>query len=136
MLCFLHIPDRPRLFSVCRTALKPGGGIYIEDYALRRPLTPQEAETLRTKVQCPYLPDVGTYESDLRGAGFTAVSLRDVTAEWTSFTADRLAGFRGARARQIAVHGEETVANLEDFYAAVAGLFAAGAITGVKILAR
>lgn len=31
-LCFLHIPERPKLFAACRAALKPGGVMYVEDF--------------------------------------------------------------------------------------------------------
>jgi cyclopropane fatty-acyl-phospholipid synthase-like methyltransferase len=135
MLCFLHIPDRARLFQVCRAALGDKGKLYVEDFALRRKATPQEAEALAVKVQCPYLPTAEEYRQHFLGAGFRHVEIADVTEDWTSFTADRLAAYRSARDRNIAIHGAGVVEGLEDFYATVAELFADGAISGVKITA-
>jgi cyclopropane fatty-acyl-phospholipid synthase-like methyltransferase len=135
MLCFLHIPDRARLFSVCRSVLKKGGALYIEDFGRNRDATPAETEALAIKVQCPHVPTLEEYRSDLSAAGFAAVQLTDATADWTAFTASRLAAYRAARDRNITIHGAEIVDGLEDFYATVAGLFSNGLIAGVKITA-
>jgi cyclopropane fatty-acyl-phospholipid synthase-like methyltransferase len=135
MLCFLHIPDRARLFAVCRAAFGEKGKLYVEDFAQRRKARASEAEALAAKVQCPYLPTVEEYRQHFLGAGFQHIEIADVTGDWTSFTAERLAAYRSARPRNIAIHGAEVVEGLEDFYATVAGLFADGAISGVKITA-
>jgi cyclopropane fatty-acyl-phospholipid synthase-like methyltransferase len=135
MLCFLHIPDRARLFAVCRSALKKSGSIYIEDFGRNRNATPAETEALAVKVQCPHVPTPDEYRSDLAGAGFAAVQLTDMTADWTAYTASRLAAYRAARDRNVSIHGAEIVDGLDDFYATVAGLFASGLIAGVKITA-
>ena len=42
LLCMLHIPDKARLFAACRAALKPGGAMYIEDFARARTLSAAE----------------------------------------------------------------------------------------------
>jgi len=59
-----------------------------------------------------------------------------VTEQWTGFTAGRLEEFRAGRDRNVAVHGLDIVDGLDDFYSTVAGLFATGVITGLKIVAR
>jgi len=135
-LCFLHIPDRKRLLAACRSALRPDGGIYVEDFGKPRHHTPAEEEALRVKVQCPYLPTREDYGEQLQAAGFRQASLHDVTESWKRFTADRLAAFRANRKRNIALHGHDLVDGLDDFYATVAGLFQVGAISGLKITAR
>jgi cyclopropane fatty-acyl-phospholipid synthase-like methyltransferase len=135
MLCFLHIPDREKLLSVCRAALRKEGVLYAEDFVRRRKATAAEAHSLATKVQCLYLPSAEEYRQQLEAAGFGNVRLIDVTAEWTVYTAERLAAYRAAGPRNIALHGKEAVEDLEDFFATVAGLFADGAISGVKITA-
>jgi cyclopropane fatty-acyl-phospholipid synthase-like methyltransferase len=136
LLCFLHIADRATLFRNCRAALKAGGALYIEDYGLRRALSVDEMESLAVKVQCPFLPTVEDYRDDLRQAGFNHVDVVDVTEDWKTFTSARLSAFRAGRARHVALHGEALVAGLDDFYATVARLFAGGAISGLKIVAR
>ena len=135
-LCFLHIPDRVKLFAACRAALKPEGVMYIEDFGKSRALSADEAEALSVKVQCAGLPGRAEYETHLVAAGFPEVSMNDVTGAWKDFTASRLAMFRTARPRNIEVHGQEIVDDLDDFYGAVAQLFQVGAIAGLKIIAR
>ena len=135
-LCFLHIPDKVKLFAACRSALKPGGVMFIEDYGKPRDLFADEIEALSVKVQCSGLPRPEEYEAHLVETGFSDVQMTDVTSDWTDFTATRLAMFRSMRARNVDVHGLEIVDGLDDFYGTVANLFQAGAIAGLKIIAR
>jgi sarcosine/dimethylglycine N-methyltransferase len=134
-LAVLHIPDRGRLFAACHRALVPGGGMYIEDFTLRSEPTPAQREALRVKVQCPYVPPPDVYRQDILDAGFERVDLEDVTADWTAFTAERLAAFRSDRDRLVRVHGEEVADGLEDFFATMAGLYADGVLGGARITA-
>lgn len=134
-LCFLHIPDRSSLLAACRAALRRGGLMFVEDFGKRRALTEAEAEALRIKVQCPYLPANADYERALKAAGFAEATLHDVTESWRGFTAERLQMFRNSRKRNVAIHGHDLVDGLDDFYATVAGLFQVGAISGLKITA-
>jgi cyclopropane fatty-acyl-phospholipid synthase-like methyltransferase len=135
-LVFLHIPDRVRLFAACHQALRPGAGMYIEDFTLLSEPTPEQREALRVKVQCPYVPSPEVYVEDIAGAGFASVEFEDVTADWTAFTAERAASFRTSRDRQVRVHGGEVAAGLEDFFETMAGLYADGVLGGARIVAR
>ncbi len=135
-LVFLHIPDRARLFAACHRALRPGAGMYIEDFTLLSEPTPEQREALRVKVQCPYVPSPEVYRTDLAGAGFPTVDFEDVTDEWTAYTAERAAAFRSSRDRQVRVHGAEVAAGLEDFFDTMAGLYADGVLGGARIVAR
>lgn len=135
MLCFLHIPDRSRLFEICRNAMTPGAVLYIEDYGRHREATAEEAMALAAKVQCPFVPSIDEYRHHLADAGFGHVELDDVTQQWTAFTATRLAAYRDNRGRNIAVHGVDVVNGLDDFYATVEGLFSGGLIAGLRITA-
>ncbi len=110
--------------------------MYVEDFGRTREPSPVEADMLRVKVQCPYLPTSTGYEADLRTAGFDTISIHDVTQDWTGFTVERLAQFRANRHRNERVHGKDLVDGLDDFYATVSGLFVGGAISGLKIVAR
>lgn len=133
LLCMLHIPDKPRLFAACRKALKPGRSMYIEDFALARPLTATEAETLATKVQCRDLPTPAEYRAHLQTAGFPHTTLTDVTPDWRAFSASRVQAFTAARAANEAIHGPAIVADLLDFYRSVDDLWQSGALTGLRI---
>lgn len=136
LLCMLHIPDKARLFAACRAALKPGQAMYIEDFAEARPLTASEDRTLAVKVQSSQLPTPDDYRAHLERAGFADVTLTDVTQDWRAVSAARVQAARDGRAANLAVHGPEIVAGLEDFYDAVDGLWQGGALTGLRILAR
>lgn len=136
MLCMLHIPDKPRLFAAARAALKPGRAMYIEDFARARPLSAAETESLAVKVQAVDLPTPAEYRAHLQAAGFTEITLQDVTAEWRHFSAGRVNAARATRAAQVALHGESTVAGLEDFYEAVDALWQGGALTGLRVVAQ
>jgi len=136
LLCFLHIPDKARLFAACRAALKPGVAMYIEDFGKSRELSAEEAQALSVKVQCAALPWPADYRAHLLSAGFSTVKLDDVSVEWRDATARRYADFRKARARNMEVHGAGIVDGLDDFYGSVARLWQDGAVAGLKIVAR
>lgn len=147
ILCFLHIPDRARLFSECRASLMPvakdpggrGGGaprrMYIEDFVLLREPTASQWAGLKSKVLCSYLPSKEEYSAQLEAAGFGTVEVTDVTAPWTRFVAERLAAFRDRRAVHVELHGESVTQGLEDFYTFVSSMFTEGVIGGVRIVA-
>jgi cyclopropane fatty-acyl-phospholipid synthase-like methyltransferase len=135
-LAILHIPDRARLFAACHRALRPGGGMYIEDFTLRGELTAAQREALRVKVQSPYVPPPDIYRGQILAAGFETAEIEDVSDDWTAYTAGRLAAFRADRERLVRVHGEDVAEGLEDFYATMAGLYADGVLGGARILAH
>lgn len=135
MLCFLHIPDRDTLFAHCATTLRPGAVMFIDDYYARQPLTDTDSATLRDKVYCPYLPGLDRYIADVEGAGFVDVAVVDKTDDWTSFVVDRLSAFRANEADLAERYGPTTVAELDDFYAAVVDLFTSGRLGGLRLTA-
>ena len=59
-----------------------------------------------------------------------------MTADWSGYTRARAEAFKRERARHVRVHGAEVVANMEDFYEMMAGLFAGGNLGGVRVTAR
>jgi len=134
-LVFLHIADRRRLFAACRGALRDGGRMYVEDFSKRREPSPAQWDALGEKVRCTYLPTAAEYRTALEDAGFRDIVVEDLSADWTAYTADRLARFRERRARHVAVYGTDVAAGLDDFFATIAGLYAGGVLGGVRILA-
>lgn len=135
-LCFLHIADHDRLFSVCHELLTERGQMFVEDFVQRQEPTSRQRDDLRIKVACPSLPDATTYTDRLTRAGFVLSHVEDMTRSWRDFTAERLLSFRAARARHVKVHGVDIANGLDDFYATVAGLFADGVVGGLRIHAR
>jgi len=136
MLCFLHIPDRGRLFTSCAAALQPGGRMFIDDYYERGRLTDEEKAQLADTVYCTYLPDQDTYVADVEAAGFTDVRVTDKTSDWSAFVLDRLARFRAARGDLVARYDEATVDSLDHFYSTVVDLFVGRNLGGLRLTAR
>ena len=130
-LTFLHIPDRPTLYSNCFAAMKPGTGIYVEDYFERNPLSDQDKRVLRREVYCDCVPTMSEYFNELSEAGFTRIELVDKSAQWTEFVVERQSAFENARERNENLHGSKIVNSLSEFYSAIVNLFTAGNLGGV-----
>ncbi len=130
-LTFLHIPDRPVLYRNCHAALKPGAGLYVEDYFERKPLSDQDKLLLSREVCCDHVPTMAAYFDELSEAGFTRIGLVDKSVEWTRFVVERQAAFENARKRNENLHGKKVVNGLSEFYSAIVDLFTAGNLGGV-----
>jgi hypothetical protein len=122
------------LLSRCLAALKPGGGIYIEDFTCKAAFTAGETQTLQDKVYCHYVPTENEYVDQLGAAGFTDVECIDLTASWSEFVAARRDGYRADDTRLRDVHNDSVVDGLNDFYDAVVGLFRGGHLGGARII--
>ena len=134
-LTFLHIPDRHTLYTRCFEALKPGAGIYAEDFFDRNALTQAERRVLSVDVASDYTPHFETYRAQLTSAGFVDIELTDMSESWTVYSAERVAGYRDSWDSNVALHGRELVAGLDHFYSAVDGLFKGGNFGGLRIAA-
>ena len=134
-LTFLHIPDRNHLYQQCFNALKPGGGIYVEDYFERRNLTTGEREALSKEVFCDHVPSMKKYHSELAEAGFENIALEDVSESWTDFVSERKQIFECARDRNVSLHGQAVVDGLTEFYSTIVRLFQAGNLGGISFVA-
>ncbi len=134
-LVFLHIPKRTHLYARCREALRPGGTMYVEDYFERGALTNEERGMLAEKVYCRHLPRLDGLRRDLDRAGFARVEIEDVTAFWTELVTERAETWRADREREVALHGEEVFAGLDDFYSSIARLFQGGNLGGMRLVA-
>lgn len=135
-LTFLHIPDRNRLYKECYKALKPGAGIYVEDYFASAPLTESEQKDLAVHVYCERVPSMDDYQIELTETGFENIRLVDMSKTWTEFVVDRLQKFEAAHERNLNLHGVEIVEGLTEFYTTVVNLFKVGNLGGIKFAAN
>ena len=135
-LTFLHIPDRATLYRRCFESLKPGAGMYVEDYFVRGLLSAAERRSLAEDIFCEHVPTRAELATELVAAGFETPELIDVSESWTQFVVARLGSFRAAREANLALHGAEIVDGLDEFYAAVVELFCGGNLGGVRIAVR
>lgn len=136
LLVFLHIPERPRLFTSCLKVLEPGGAIYIEDFAKLSEPSRDDWRALGEKVYCCYLPTPEGYVEDLHAAGFRNIEAHDLTSSWKAFTANRAKEFQAHYARNAEIHGRHVADGLNDFYSTVAVLYERGVLGGLRITAR
>lgn len=134
-LTFLHIPDRRLLYQRCFSALKPGGGVYVEDYFERHNLTTAERKALRKDVFCDHVPSMENYTRELAEAGFVDIELEDVSESWTEFVSERKQVFECTRKRNVALHGQAVVSGLEEFYTTIVRLFQGGNLGGISFVA-
>jgi cyclopropane fatty-acyl-phospholipid synthase-like methyltransferase len=135
-LALYHIPNREKLLGQCHKLLKSGGKFYTEDLCSRGQFSPEELQGLEDDLYAISLPDTNDYLNDLRQAGFEIEYFEDMSDNWSEFTRTRLASYRADHQRQVRVHGEATVAALEEFYSAVNKYFQSGKLAGVRLLAR
>ncbi|MEM6941115.1 MAG: class I SAM-dependent methyltransferase [Pseudomonadota bacterium] len=132
-LALFHIPDRAAYLSRIALALKPKGGLFVEDlYFLSAPPA-DELDDFKRHLFPQSLVDLTTYQETLIAAGLEVQSLSDMTADWTFFTAERLQAFRAQRASYEAVHGADGFTVIETFYDKMAGYFARGLVGGLRL---
>ena len=135
-LALFHIPDRPAYLAKIAGALKPGGMLFAEDLYAIAPPPADEAEDFQNHLFPNSLVPLADYRAGLAEAGLELVALEDMTADWTAFTATRLAAFHDARGAYEAIHGAEGYRVIESFYAKMAGYFARGLVGGLRVAAK
>ena len=136
-LALFHIPGRDRqLFPRCHAALRPAGVFYAEDLYKRRDFSPEHQVQLTQRVFGQSMSAQADYVAALQAAGFTDIRFDDQTASWTEFCVTRLAAYRAARERNLAIHGATVVDGLTEFYQTMVELFESGSLGGAVVTAR
>jgi cyclopropane fatty-acyl-phospholipid synthase-like methyltransferase len=136
LLVFLHISDKASRLEKCTKMLKPGGTFFVEDYYRRSPFSEHEAISLAKDVYAVKLPTQEEYISQLEASGFHNIQFIDKSSEWTTYVQERVVKFVSNRRQFEDVHGEPTYLSLLHFYEAVAKLFSAQNLGGVRIIAE
>lgn len=135
-LVFLHIPDKKLLLDNCAKMLKTGGTIFFEDFYCRSHFSEAEVNSLAKDVYANDLPTREEYISHLETCGFHNIQVIDKSSEWTTYVNERVEAFTANRYQYEKVHGEPTYLSLLHFYYAIAKLFAAKNLGGVRIVAE
>lgn len=134
-LVFLHISDKASLLEKCAKMLKPGGTLFVEDFYCRSPFSEDEAKSLAKDVYAVDLPTQDEYISQFKASGFHNIQFIDKSSEWTTYVQERVVKFVSNRNQFEDIHGEPTYLSLLHFYEAVAKLFSAQNLGGVRIIA-
>jgi cyclopropane fatty-acyl-phospholipid synthase-like methyltransferase len=135
LACY-HIADHTSLFTRVADALKPGGMIYIEDLIRRNPFSEREKQLFSIRLYGQTAPSQDEYREELERAGFVNVQVDDLSDNWAQFTNERMNAYRKDKERHLRIHGEGTVAAIEEFYDTVDRLFQGGNLGGVRVVAQ
>ena len=133
---WLHIPDKAALIQQCARVVKPNGTIAFTDIVRRGQLTPGEEERLAAEMHAPAIPAAGRYEELLAGNRCRVEVREDLSEEWKRILVERLAMYRSLRDTTIAKFGEARFLEYDRAYSHFVGLFVAGRLGGVRIIAR
>jgi SAM-dependent methyltransferase len=133
---WLHVPNKPALIQHCARVVKPTGTIAFTDVVLRAPLTRGEVERLGAEMHIPDVASADRYE-ELLASHDCRVELRDdLSEEWKRILVERLEMYRSLRDTTIAKFGEARFLEYDRAYSHFVGLFVAGKLGGVRIIAR
>lgn len=133
---WLHIPDKAALVSECARVLKAGAPIAFTDIVVRTALDPATAARLAAEMHASNIASPQTYAELLEKNGCTLVRQDDLSGEWQRILVDRLEMYRSLRDTTVAKFGEARFFEYDRAYSHYVGCFVAGALGGVRMLAR
>lgn len=133
---WLHIPDKAAVVGECARVVKPDGTIAFTDVVVRTALTAAEEQRMAAEMHAPGLATAAQYAGLLEKNG-CRIDVRDDMAEpWKGILVDRLAMYRSLRDTTVAKFGEARFLQYDSLYNFFVGLFTAGKLGGVRIVAR
>jgi sarcosine/dimethylglycine N-methyltransferase len=132
---FVHISDKTRLLSECRRVLRPRGVLAFTDWTAASRLSPGERQRLERAFAADGLVTGDEYGRALERAGFTDVSIEDLTPEWAAILPARLEMYRSLRAETVARFGQEHYDEYHRNYALFVQLVEARKLGGCRFCA-
>jgi len=133
---WVHIPDKAALIQQCARVVKPAGTIAFTDIVLRAQLTRGEEDRLTAEIHAPQVASADRYEKLLANNGYRVKVRDDLSEDWKRILVDRLQMYRSLRDTTIAKFGEARFLEYDRAYSHFVGLFVAGKLGGVRIVAR
>lgn len=133
---WLHIPDKAAVVGECARVAKPGGTIAFTDVVVRTGLTAAEEQRMAAEMHAPGLATAAQYAGLLERNGCRIEVADDLAEQWKGILVDRLAMYRSLRDTTIAKFGEARFLQYDSLYNFFVGLFTAGKLGGVRIVAR
>jgi SAM-dependent methyltransferase len=132
---FVHISDKTRLLSECRRVLRRGGALAFTDWTATSRLSSGERGRLERAFAADGLVTGDEYGRALERAGFTGVSIEDLTPEWAAILPARLEMYRSLRADTVARFGLEHYDEYDRNYAFFVQLVEARKLGGSRFSA-
>lgn len=133
---WLHIPDKTALMHQCARVVRPAGTIAFTDVVRRAQLTRGEEHRLAMEMHAPNVASADRYEKLLAENGCRVELQDDLSEDWKRILVDRLAMYRSLRDTTITKFGEARFLEYDRAYSHFVGLFVAGKLGGVRIIAR
>lgn len=133
---FLHIPDKTAVVREVFRVLRPGGRFAFTDWTVTEALSDADRERLALEMTASNLQSAAGYRAMLEGAGFGAVTARDLSAEWREILVQRMAMFAGMEADTVRIQGEGAHRRYMAAYAFFIDRIEAGALGGHMFAAR
>ena len=131
----LHVPDKSKALSEAFRILKSGGRLAFTDWVAHRPLSKADADLMWAGMAATNLYDIPAYRTLIEAAGFTVVSVDDLTTDWAEILKVRLAMYQQLRGETLAAG---TVSGHDAFYESYVRfveLVSAGELGGARFAA-
>lgn len=131
----LHVPDKVAALRECARVLVPGGRLALTDWVATPRLGEGERAWLARTMAAVALPTREDYRALLGAAGFVAIELEDLSAEWLAIVRRRREVHRALAAAGAAAPGPAPFEAYDRLHAAFAELLVRGRLAGLRVSA-
>jgi len=133
---WVHIHDKATLLRECRRVIKPGGILAFTDIVSIAPLTGDESAQMADEMQFPSIVTAGHYLDSLEPNGFAVQRHDDLSPAWKDILVGRLEMYRSLKDTTIDRFGLAHFEKWDRMYTAFVGLYVAGKLGGIGVVAR
>jgi len=127
---FLHVPDKAALLAEAFRVLGPSGRIAFTDWIAKPGLNEADRATLREGIAAIGIETAESYRALIERAGFAAVEVEDLSAEWEPILRERLAMYERLREEARTADGGDPHAGYVAIYRTFVDLVSGGALGG------